>query len=254
MPFHTAKSPALIQKVKTTVRISLDKAKKQTINEIRQALNKADSKDSKKKGKEIAGQLSLLPLLDINSDIQDDLSDAAADTGELWLAQVNVPGKDELFDKVNERAVAYAKERGAELVSGLDDATRDEMGDLIAQGLEDNIGMDAIAGSIADAYSFSDARAELIARTEIGNANQNGALNAMKEAQSAGVQLGKYWIPDAEACDICLDNADDGVISLDDDFSSGDDAPLAHPNCECSLGSEVIEDDNTQEDNSEEDQ
>lgn len=213
------------------VKAALDKAKKQTIDEIRSALNKADEKHPKKIGKKISEQLSLFSLQDIASDIQDDLSDIAAEGGELWLAQVKVPNKEELFDKVNDRAVIYARDRGVELVSGVDDATRDEMARLIAKGLEDNIGMDAIADNIANGYAFSAERSELIARTEIGNANQNGVLSGMKEARDAGVKLGKFWIPDDQACDDCLANADDGVIGLDEDFSSGDDAPLAHPRC-----------------------
>jgi hypothetical protein len=52
---------------------------------------------------------------------------------------------------------------------------------------------------------------------------------------------GKYWMPDAEACPICVKNADAGVIGLDEDFPSGDPAPEAHPNGECSLGASVIQ-------------
>jgi hypothetical protein len=36
-------------------------------------------------------------------------------------------------------------------------------------------------------------------------------------------------------------NADAGVIGLDEDFPSGDPAPEAHPNGECSLGASVIQ-------------
>lgn len=132
---------------------------------------------------------------------------------------------------MNDRAVAWAKARAAELVTGIDDATRNELKDLIAEGLEDNIGMDAIADNIRDAYAFSADRAELIARNEVAMANQAGALEGMKAAKGAGVKLKKVWVPDADACPICEENGDDGPIDLDDQFSSGDDAPTAHPNC-----------------------
>ena len=92
---------------------------------------------------------------------------------------------------------------------------------------------------LQDAYAFSDDRAELIARNEVAMANQAGALDGMKLAKGAGVKLKKVWIPDADACPICEENGDDGPIDLDEQFSSGDDAPTAHVNCECSLASEV---------------
>jgi len=167
------------------------------------------------------------------------LSEVATDSGKSFLAQLKLPGESDLFDQVNDRAVAYAKARAAELVTGVDDATRDDLKDIIADGLEDNIGMDVIADNIRDAYSFSEDRAELIARTEVTMANQNGALDGMKLAKGAGVELQKVWVPDADACDDCQDNGDDGPIDLDDQFSSGDDCPPAHPRCECSLASEV---------------
>ena len=167
------------------------------------------------------------------------LAEVATDSGQSFLAQLKLPGQSEMFDQVNDRAVAYARARAAELVTGVDDATRNELKDIIADGLEENIGMDAIADNIRDAYAFSEDRAELIARNEVAMANQAGALEGMKLAKGSGVKLQKVWVPDADACEICQDNADDGPIDLDDQFSSGDDAPTAHVNCECSLASEV---------------
>jgi hypothetical protein len=46
----------------------------------------------------------------------------------------------------------------------------------------------------------------------------------------------------AEACDICVENADAGVIGLDEEFPSGDQAPPAHPHEECDLGGATNED------------
>ncbi len=101
--------------------------------------------------------------------------------------------------------------------------------------------------NIREAYAFSDDRAELIARTEIAMANQTGALEGMKLARGAGVKLKKVWVPDADACDVCQENADDGPIDIDDDFPSGDDQPTAHPHCECVIASEIEEGEETEE-------
>lgn len=175
------------------------------------------------------------------------LTDVAEDSGLYALAQVGVSESTGLVNQVYDRAVKYATERAAEMVGKkwvdgelidnpnaewrIDEATRDEIQRIIADGLENNIGRDAIADAIEEATAFSPERAELIANTEIGSANSEGALEGYKAARDIGIKLQKVWIPDAEACEICQGNADDGPIDLDDTFSSGDDAPLAHPNC-----------------------
>jgi SPP1 gp7 family putative phage head morphogenesis protein len=167
---------------------------------------------------------------------------------------LKLPGQSDLFDQVNDRAVAYAKARAAELVTGIDDATRNELKDIIADGLAENIGMDAIADNIRDAYAFSEDRAELIARTEVTMANQNGALEGMKLARGAGVKLTKSWVPDADACPECEDNGNDGEIELEDQFSSGDDCPPAHPNCECSVVSNVYDEEGNETEEEDDDE
>lgn len=153
-----------------------------------------------------------------------------------------MPDTSALFDRVNPLAVQYTQERGAELVTGIDEATRNEMAGIITSGLDDNIGMDAIAENIKAAYSFSNYRSNLIAKTEIAKANQNGVLIGMKSAKDIGLKITKVWLPDAIACEICLDNGDAGAIDIDDVFPSGDDAPPAHPNCRCTIASEIEED------------
>jgi hypothetical protein len=48
----------------------------------------------------------------------------------------------------------------------------------------------------------------------------------------------KRWLPDADACELCEDNADRGWIDQDDVFESvfGDvDEPPAHPHCGCGV-------------------
>lgn len=181
------------------------------------------------------------------------------DSSARALAQIGLQDNDTLVDKVFDRAVDYSKERAAEMVGKkwvdgklvdnpnaiwrIDDATRDEIKGIIASGLNDNIGRDAIADNIEEAGAFSKERAALIANTEIGHANSQGALQGYKAGRDIGVNLKKYWIPDENACPICEENGDAGLIDLDDDFPSGDDAPLAHPNCECVLSAEVADDD-----------
>jgi SPP1 gp7 family putative phage head morphogenesis protein len=83
------------------------------------------------------------------------------------------------------------------------------------------------------------ARADTIARTEIMGALNEGALEAFDQAQEEGLLTGsatKTWIatPDELTCPIC-EPLDGETVPLDEEFSSGDDSPPAHPNCRCSI-------------------
>ena len=223
-------------------------------------------------GKKVAAQIRNAPLLtkispdgiDLSSldvivdDAPEWLASVAGDAGRASLAQLGMK-RDALVNQVNEEAVQYARYRAAEMIGKtyneagdlvdnpdakwrIDEATRDEIRRIISQGLDDNIGKDEIADMLEDALPFSEERAELIAQTEIARANQVGVLESYHAAQDAGVKVLKEWLPDAEACEVCLENADAGAIPIEDDFPSGDDAPPAHPHCECALVPLVVED------------
>lgn len=179
-------------------------------------------------------------MAEVGDEIASALEDIATDAALEALVSVGLDDNEQIVDVVNERAVAAAQEQAAELVTNIDETTRDMLRDQIAQGLEENIGLDEIAAGIADSFGFSEERADLIARTEITDANSQGALTSYREAQAQGIAVKKEWLLGPNPCEICQENADEGPIDLDDDFPSGDDAPSAHPNCECAL-SPVVE-------------
>jgi len=169
------------------------------------------------------------------------------------VKQLGLFDNDQLVDQVSQRAVDYARERAAELVGKrvladgtvvdnpraewrIDTTTRDEVRRIISQGLEDNIGHDDIADQIEASFTFSPERAEIIANTEIAMANSQATLDSYHEARDvAGVKVKKEWQADEDPCEDCIANMDAGAIELEDEFPSGDDAPPAHPNCECVL-------------------
>ena len=109
--------------------------------------------------------------------------------------------------------------------------------------------VDSLRGALADAWQaggsynqvidavkstfdkFSDVRAGMIAQTEANDAYNWGRVEIAKESDFDE----KAWDPDGEACEVCLGNVDAGWIGIDEDFPSGDDAPTAHPNCDCSV-------------------
>lgn len=207
----------------------------------------------------IVNSLPLQGLDALGSEILGEYEDVARDAAQRVLAQIGVDQSSELVDQVNARAVAYARERAAELIGrtrnaagdlvdnpdarwSIDQGTRDLVRAAIADGLEENIGLDDIIDRVMETGAFSEERAELIARTEIAGANSEGALIGYAEAAAAGVTVRKEWILGPNPCEVCQANADQGPIELDEDFDSGDSAPPAHPHCECAISPVVDED------------
>lgn len=188
-----------------------------------------------------------------------ELAAIMAANGRATLAQVGfdiaatdakAPGG--LVDQVYDRAVKYSDERAAEMVGKrkladgslienpnavwrIDEPTRNEIRNVIADGLQDNIGTNKIADNIRAATAFSEERAQIIAETEILKANNMGALEGMQIAVANGVAIRKEWDCDIEPCLICLGNELAGPIELLEAFPSGDLAPGAHPSCRCTL-------------------
>jgi SPP1 gp7 family putative phage head morphogenesis protein len=148
-----------------------------------------------------------------------------------------VPGGDDIpaiVDQVNERAVAWGETRSAELVTQIEDNTRDMLRATVAQAIREGWGAEELALRIEESAGFSEYRARMIARTEVIAANNRGNFDAYKDS---GVASGKEWLTahDDLVEEICEENESAGAIGLDDVFPSGDDCPPAHPNCRCAL-------------------
>lgn len=64
------------------------------------------------------------------------------------------------------------------------------------------------------------------------------ALEALAAGLTAEIAVEAYekrWQTDANPCPVCDENSLAGWIPMDETFPSGDDEPLAHPNCYCEL-------------------
>jgi len=124
------------------------------------------------------------------------------------------------------------------IISGIDETTQSRLASAVADVLERGgdyrEAADAISGEFDD---FLSSRMLTISVFELNAAYNAGRL---AEARELGIG-GKYWDPDGEACDICIENADAGIIPMDDDFPNGVDAPPQHPNCDCVLMVEPLE-------------
>lgn len=160
----------------------------------------------------------------------DYLADYIGGTDEAYAA---------LLTQANETAVEFARERTGNLVRGIDEASQRFLNEITSSAIEGGLTNDELAALIRDGYGFSADRAMVIARTETAIADGAGHMIGYRES---GVVTGKGWDPDAEACPICEANGAQGVIGIDELFSSGDDAEPAHPNCECSVYPAIAED------------
>ena len=179
---------------------------------------------------------------ELGDDLESVLAAIAQDGAAQALAQIGVSSAS-IVDQVNEKAVAWAEEHAATLVKGLEETTLKSLRGDLAASIELGMSVDEIAAVLEKDYAFSEARAELIATTERAFADVEGNMTAYRES---GVVSGKEWVlgsehDDALECD-CSDNAEAGVIPLDETFPGGDDAPPNHPGCVCDVLPVVAED------------
>ena len=143
----------------------------------------------------------------------------------------------DIFDHQDPNAVAWGREHAAEMLSSdgsggkLADATRNMIRELLANALAENEPEETIAELLRDAYAFSPQRAELIARTEVRNAQGNGGLIG---AKAVGMKVKKWLLSNDEGpCSLCESNAAQGWVAIGKAYISGATAPLQHPNCRC---------------------
>jgi hypothetical protein len=136
----------------------------------------------------------------------------------------NVTGLD--FDYLDKNAARYAKERGAEMIGTNDNewsvsqTTRDAANELLQGALDDGISYQEFAKRLDEAGLFSDARADLIARTEIGLAQNYGQVETY---QAAGFKT--VIVQDGD-CDECKE-----VDGEEWPVERALEEPLQHPAC-----------------------
>jgi hypothetical protein len=132
-----------------------------------------------------------------------------------------------LFD-----AVKWAEQQAADLITGLDATTAELISDAVAEGIEEQLGVDGTGRLIrATVDDMAVSRAAMIASTEMNRAMSTATV---EQLNNLGVEY-KRIILSPEACDICVDNEAAGPIPIDDDFDSGDAYPPFHPNCRCAV-------------------
>lgn len=138
---------------------------------------------------------------------------------------------EDMLNQYNQGAADYAADSTAKLIKDIDNSTKDMIRGTVKSAVEEGWSTSDLADELQENYAFSDKRAEVIARTELADANVQGALAAYKDS---GEVVGKEWLLSSDPCPVCEDAADMGKVDLDDDFGGTGDPP-AHPNCTCDI-------------------
>lgn len=130
------------------------------------------------------------------------------------------------FDHLDANAAKYAKERGAELIGtndnawSVDQTTRDEVNRLLQEAMAEGLSPQEFAQRLEESGLFGEARAEVIARTEVAIAQNYG----QSETYSA-LGFSRVYVQDGD-CDICRE-VDGKVASI----AWIQENPVGHPSC-----------------------
>lgn len=148
--------------------------------------------------------------------------DAARDAGDKY------GGEDLSFDYVDPAAQDYAAERGAELIGrgkrpefAISETTRVRANDLLREALDEGLSPQEFANRLEESGLFGEARAEMIARTEVALAQNRGHMETYRE-----LGISRVTVLDGDGDDECATaNGQEWTIE------EADAEPLAHPNC-----------------------
>jgi hypothetical protein len=137
------------------------------------------------------------------------------------------------FNVSNPKVVAWARAHAAELAKGISETTEQDIRDAVARGMEEG-DLGKVYDDVLEAVG-SEARADMIARTESMRASNEGQRQSWDQAVEKGLLSGderREWIAtnDSTVCDDC-DALDGETADLDGEYpGDGGDGPPLHPN------------------------
>jgi hypothetical protein len=135
---------------------------------------------------------------------------------------------------------------GAEMITRINEETRDEIHTILNESSEKGWGYDKTAKAITERFKefaigkpqqHIRSRAHLVAITESGNAYEEGNLEGARQLQDHGMAMEKLWVNvgDDRVSDGCLANSAVRWIPIDKLFPEGPNRmrPLRFPGCRC---------------------
>lgn len=235
------KSPALARKLKK----ALASAAKRYAKRVAALYADRLAKDAGPKPDVIAQMLAELNSDDLGQTLSGELTPAMLAAfkraAQVGVSQVGLDMTDDITDQVDEAAVAFAKQRGGELIKDLAGTTDDALRSLLERAVEEGMSADELSDAVMNMGAFGEARADMIARTELAFAHVAGNKQGWSES---GQVVGKRSLLGDlhDVADICDDAADAGVVGIDQPFVDGADDPPYHPLCVCDLEPVLSED------------
>ncbi len=147
------------------------------------------------------------------------------------------------FDFLDALAKKYGEERGAELIGmkkidgvwvenpnaewAISKTTRDRTNELLQEAMSEGWSPQKFAERLDEAGLYGEARAEMIARTEVAIAQSKGQVETMK-----GAGYDRVYVYDSDYDDECA--AVDGKVAS---IAWAEANPVAHPQCVRSFSS-----------------
>lgn len=165
--------------------------------------------------------------------LRPDLENMAREAGETMI----VSGVGISWDLVAENAAQWARGYSYGLVGGINSTTRRVLRGSVEQFIREP---GRTLGDLKDDLTpyFGDARADMIAVTEVTRAYAQGEVESVKLAEAAGYQMEQVWHTNRDelVCPICA--ANDGKTRSQGWTTAG---PPAHVRCRCWLTSRLAQ-------------
>jgi len=150
------------------------------------------------------------------------------------------------FSLDNTLARQFIEQRGAEMVTAINDTTRSRINTILQKSSESGWNYAETAKAIKSEFEqFAGKkpqmhirnRAELVSVTENRIAFEKGKKESVKQMQDVGLEMEKRWANsgDSRVSEGCLENSSVGWIDEDDVFPSGHDTAPRFPGCRCSV-------------------
>jgi hypothetical protein len=119
------------------------------------------------------------------------------------------------------------------LLNSLSVPVKNNLREVILLALDKGYSVAQLKKALLERHPLTEEQAESLSWTEIARADVGGNMESYRQSE---VVVGKEWLlPSPNGCDVCLLNAQAGIIPLNDLFPSGDDAPPAHSKCRCDV-------------------
>lgn len=154
--------------------------------------------------------------------------------GTVGVMQAGFPMTPEIVKQLDEKARAFAEERGGWLIKDLAGTTIENLRATLARGVEEGMSADDLSDAIQEAGAFGESRADMIARTELAFAHVQGNVEGWRI--TGEVELKRSILGDLhDIDDECDEAVDAGDIPLEDEFIDGYAFPPYHPYCICDV-------------------